>query len=59
MIDYLEQGRTINGSYYAGSIEAATPVNRKKEARKTDSLCSTLPGQRPNPHVTSCHKCCD
>ena len=33
MIDYLEQGRTINR-------------NRKKEARKTDSRCSDLGGQR-------------
>ena len=35
MIDYLEQGRTINGEYYAG--ELSTPGNGKKEARKTDS----------------------
>ena len=40
MIDYLEQGRTINGAYYAG------------ELRKTDSRCSVLVVQRPYPHVT-------
>ena len=34
--------------------EAATPENDKKEARKTDWLCS-LAGQHPCPHITSCH----
>ena len=53
MIDYLEQGRTINVG-----IEMVTPGNRKKEARKTDSRCSALAEQRPCPHVTSCHGCC-
>ena len=28
------------------------PGNRKKEARKTDSRCSALAGQRPCPHVS-------
>ena len=40
-------------------IEAATPWNRKNEARKTGSRCSALAGQRPCLHVTSCHDCCD
>ena len=52
MIDYIEQGRTINGAYYAGE---PTPGYPKKEARKTDSRCSALAGQRPCTHVTSCH----
>ena len=36
------------------------PGNRKKKARKTDSRCSALAGQRPHvcQHVTSCHDCC-
>ena len=54
-IDHLEQGRTI----LCRQIEAATPGNRKKEARKTDSQCSALAGQRPCPHFTSCYDCCD
>ena len=37
MIDYLEQGPTVNGAYYAGTSRMARPRNRKKEARKTDS----------------------
>ena len=40
-------------------IEAASPGNRKKEARKTDSRCSAPAGQRTCPHATSCHDCCD
>ena len=40
-------------------IEAATPGNHTKGARKTDSRCSVLAGQRPCPHVTSCYDCCD
>ena len=35
MIDYLEQGRTINGACYAGKL--------RKEARKTDSLAVVRP----------------
>ena len=54
MIDYIEHGRTMNGR-----IEAATPGNRKKEARKTDSRCSAFAGQRSYPHVTSYNNCCD
>ena len=54
MIDYLEQGGTINGTYLA-----ATPGNCKEKARKTDLLCSAVAGLRPCPHVTRCHDCCD
>ena len=44
MIDYLEQGRTINSAYYAGELRL---VNRQKEARKIELRCSALPVQRP------------
>ena len=54
IIDYLEQGCMINGA-----IEAVTTGNRKKEARKNVSRSSTVAGQRPCPHVTSCLDCCD
>ena len=59
MMDYLEQGLMINGAYYAGKLKAATPENRKKEARRADLRYSALGGQRPCPHGTSCHDCCD
>ena len=35
------------------------PGNRKIEVSKTDSRRSALAGQRPCPHVTSCHDCYD
>ena len=53
MIDYLEQCCTIKRCILCMRIEAATPGNCKKEARKTDSRYSTLAGQCPCPHVTS------
>ena len=48
MIDYLEQERTINGTFYADM-----PGNPKKEARTTDLWCSALA------YVTGCHDSCD
>ena len=53
IIDYLEQGHTINGAYYAGEFRRL----RQKRRVKTDSRCSAFAGQRPCPHVTSCHDC--
>ena len=41
IINYLEQGRTINDAFIA-----ATPGNRKKEARNPCLRCSALTGQR-------------
>ena len=59
MIDYLERGHKINGAYYAGKLrQLHQEITRKrrgkitKEARKTDSRCFALAGQRPCPHVT-------
>ena len=47
MIDYLEQCHMINGAFLCRRIEAAL----RQEARKTDSRCSALAGQRPYPNV--------
>ena len=60
MIDYLEQARWHNKRcILCRRIEAATPGNHKKEAKKTDLWCSALAGQRPCPYVTSSHDCWD
>ena len=45
MIGYLEQGRTMNGAYYAGELRL--PGNSKKEERNTDLRYSTLAEQGP------------
>ena len=43
MFDYLEQGRTINGAYYAGQLRRlCQEIVSKKVARKTDSRSSAL-----------------
>ena len=44
MIDYLEQGLTINGAYYVAELR---------------SLRSALAGQCACSHVASCNDCCD
>ena len=52
----IEQGRTINGAYYAVELtEAFAPANCKKEERKIDSSRSALAGQCACSHVASCH----
>ena len=56
MIDYLEQGHTINGAYYAAELRRLHwSGNCKKEERKIDSRCSALVGQCACSHVASCH----
>ena len=42
MVDYLEEGRTINGTYYAEELEAAASGDCEEEERKIDSrtFCS-------------------
>ena len=42
MIDYLEQGRRINGAYYASKFRWLSQENHKKDAGKTDMRYSTL-----------------
>ena len=59
MIDYLEQGRTINGACYAAGLKALAPGNCEKEERNIDSRCSSLAGQCACSHVAKCHDCCD
>ena len=51
MIDYFSARSHDIQCILCRQIEEATPGNRKKEARKTDSWCSALTGQRPCPHV--------
>ena len=51
IIDYLEQGRTINGAYYADEMRWLCQGIAKKEARKTDPPCSALAGLCPYLHV--------
>ena len=51
IIDYLEQGHTINGAYYAGEMKWLQQEIAKKEARKTDPPCSALAGLCPYSHV--------
>ena len=50
MIDYLDNRYILCRRI---TVEAATPGNHK-----TYSRCFALAGQRPCPHVTSCHDCC-
>ena len=59
MIEYLEQGRTINGAYYAGNLRQLRQEIAQQEEREIDSRYSALAGQHPYPHVTSSHGCCD
>ena len=53
MIDYHEQGCTINSAFYTGELRQL-----HQEIARTDSKCSALAGQRPCSHITSCHDCC-
>ena len=57
MIDYLEQGRMINGAYYAAELRRLHQEIARK--RKVDSRRSALAGQCACSHVASCHDCCD
>ena len=60
MIGYLEQGHTINGTYYAAELtEAFAPGNCKKEEKKIDSRRSALAGQCACSHIANYHDCCD
>ena len=53
MIDYLEQGRTINGAYYAAELR------RLRLKRRGKLRCSAFAGQCTCSHVASCHDCWD
>ena len=56
MIGYLEQGRTINGVYYAAELRRLRQeIARKKKGEEN----SALAGQCACSHVASCHDCCD
>ena len=59
MVDYLQQGRSINGAYHAAELKRLRLEIAKKEERKIDSRCSALTGQCACSHVASCHDCCD
>ena len=59
MIKNLEQGRTINGAYYAAELVRLCQDIAKKEERKIDWMCSVLAGQCACSHVAGCHDCCD
>ena len=44
MIDYLEQGRTINGAYYAGKLRPLRQkIPRKRGWKLTLPTCHKLP----------------
>ena len=47
MIDYLEQGCTINGAYYAGKSKGLGKEITRKRRRQTDSRCSALQDNAP------------
>ena len=52
MIDYLEQGCTINGVYYAGEFRRIhQKIARQRRGKLTQ--CSALAGQLPCLHITS------
>ena len=53
MVNYLEQGRTKNGAFYAGELRRLCQEIARKRREKTDSRCSALAGQRPCTTVTS------
>ena len=54
MIDYLEQGRMINGAYYADELRRqCQEIVRKRRGKLTCGV--VFARQRPSPHVTSCH----
>ena len=51
MIDYLEQGRTINSAYYAGKLrQLRQEIARKRRVKLT---CGVLPLQDNAPGHTS------
>ena len=58
IIDYLEQGRTINGAYYAGKLRRLRQESKERRI-KTDLRSTALAGQGLCPHGTSCHDRCD
>ena len=48
MIDYLKEGRTINGAYYAGELirlHVRQEITRKRQGKLTTVFCSckTMP----------------
>ena len=42
MVDYLEEGRTINDAYHAEKLRRLRQQIVKKNKRKVDSRCSAL-----------------
>ena len=55
MINNLEQGRKINGVYYAGNLRWLNQEIARKRRGKLNSQCSAIAGQRRCTHVTNCH----
>ena len=47
IIDYIEQGCTINGAYYEGKLKGLGKEIARKRRRQTDSLCSALQDNAP------------
>ena len=58
MIDYLEQGRTINGAYYAGKLRRLRQEIARKRRGKLNGGVLLLQ-KNAHAYVTSCHDCCD
>jgi hypothetical protein len=56
MFDYLEQGRTINGTYYADELRRLCQKRAKKE-KKTDSRRFAPAGQCTSSHILSYDGC--
>ena len=47
MIDYFEQGSTINGAYYAGKLKGLDKEIARKRRRQNYSRCSALQDNGP------------
>ena len=61
MIDYLEQGRKINGAYYAGELRRLFPGNRRKRRGKLTRsvllLQDNAPAHPSHVAMTAATKC--
>ena len=61
MIDYLEQGRTINGAYYAGELRRLCQENarnrRAKLTRCVRFLQDNTPPHKPQVLMTAATEC--
>ena len=60
MVDYLEEGRTINGAYYAKELRRLRQeILKKRRGKLTRVFFFALARQGTSLHLSSHYCCCD